>query len=94
MIVVERGPLLEPQIVAVAVVAIVLEDDDLLWTEAVDDVPDDGRLAGAGSARDADDDRFRLVGRCGRPIGAWHAHDLTPFFTVFHTAGKPPAASA
>ena len=58
MIVIERGTLLEPQIVAVTVVPIVLENDDLLWSEAVDDVPDDGRLAGAGSARHADDDRF------------------------------------
>ncbi len=58
MIVIERGTLLEPQIVAVTVVPIVLEDDDLLWTETVDDVPHDGRLAGAGSARHADDDRF------------------------------------
>ena len=62
MIVVERRTLLEPQIVAITVVTIVLEHDDLLWTEAVDDVTDDGRLARAGSAGDADDDRFGLAG--------------------------------
>ena len=57
VIVVERGPLLERQIVAVAVVAVVLEHDDLLGAEAVDNLPDDGRLARAGSAGDADHHR-------------------------------------
>ncbi len=47
MIIIQRGTLLEPQIVAITVVTIVLEDDDLLWSEAVDDVTDDGRLARA-----------------------------------------------
>ena len=47
MIVVERRPLLEPQVVAVAIVAIVLEDGHLIVADALDDPPHDGGLAGA-----------------------------------------------
>ena len=57
MIVVERGALLEPQVVAIAIVAIVLEDGDLVVAEALDDAPDDGGLAGARAAGHPDHQR-------------------------------------
>ncbi len=45
MIVVERSPLLEAEIVPIAVIPIVLEDRDLLVADALDDAADDRRLA-------------------------------------------------
>ena len=81
VVVVEGGALLEPKVVAVAIVAVVLEHDDLLGSQALDDLPDDGRLARAGSAGDADDDR---LGPARFGSAPWHAHGLTLFFTVFH----------
>ena len=48
MVVVERGALLEPQVVPIAVVAIVLEHGDLVVAQAVDDAPHDGGLARSG----------------------------------------------
>ncbi len=44
MVVVERGALLEAQVVAIAIVAIVLEQRHVFGTETVDDPPHDGRL--------------------------------------------------
>ena len=41
MVVVERGAFLEPQIVAIAIVPIVLQEGDVLEAQAVDDSPDD-----------------------------------------------------
>ena len=55
MVLVERGAILEPQIEPVAVVAIVIEDRDRVGPERLDDAADDGGLAGAGPAGDADD---------------------------------------
>ncbi len=37
MVVVERGPLFEPQIVTIAVVAIVIQQGDVFGTQAIDD---------------------------------------------------------
>ena len=42
MVVVERGAFLEPQIVAIAVVAIVIAASDVLESQAVDDAADHG----------------------------------------------------
>jgi len=47
MVVVERGALLEAEIVAVAIVAVVVEDHHIVGAEALDDAADDGGLAGA-----------------------------------------------
>ena len=46
---------------------------------ALDDAPDDGRLAGAGAAGNADDDRFD-----GARADVARTHEVTSFFTVFH----------
>ena len=40
MVVIERGALFEAQVVAIAVIAIVIEERDLLGAQAVDDPPD------------------------------------------------------
>jgi hypothetical protein len=58
VVVVQRRPLFEPQVVAIAVIPIVLEDGDLLVADALDDAPHDRRLAGSGTARNADDERL------------------------------------
>src|SRR5690606_9479670 len=58
MVVVERGPLFEPQIVARTIVPVVLDQTDLVVAEALDDPADDSRLAGAGPAGDANDEGF------------------------------------
>ena len=42
MVVVERGALFEAQVVAIAIVAIVLEERHLFGAETVDDPPHDG----------------------------------------------------
>jgi len=44
VVVVERRALFQPQIVAIAVVTVVLEDDDVLGAQAVHDPADDGGL--------------------------------------------------
>jgi hypothetical protein len=62
MVVVERGPFLEPELAAIAVVAIVFEKGDAFLAETLDDAPDDGGLAGTGASGHADDDGRR--GRC------------------------------
>ena len=41
VVVVEHGALFEPQVVAIAVVTVVLEDDDVFRAEAIDDPADD-----------------------------------------------------
>ena len=79
MIVVERGAFFEAEIVAIAVIAIVLEHNDLLRTQAVDDAPDDRRFAGAGAAGDTYDNRFDRA-----MTGVARTHEVTSFFTVFH----------
>ena len=63
MIVIERRALLEPQIVAVAVVAIVGENGHLVVADAVDDPAHDGCLARCRTAGYADDERQRRL-RC------------------------------
>ncbi len=65
VVVVQRGALLEAQIVAVAVVPVVFEDGHLLRAQAFDDAPDDGGLAGAGAAGDADEDGSAGRGKHG-----------------------------
>ncbi len=93
MIVVERRSLLEPQIVALAIVAIVLEDGDVLVADALDDAPDDGGLAGSRTAGHADDDKPRTVLFPGGWRGFWR-HDsaiLTRFFTAFHNLVRTSA---
>jgi hypothetical protein len=80
MVVVERRPLLEPQVVAVAVVPIVLEHGDLAVADALDDAADDRGLAGAGPAGDADDEGMRhaphIVGAA--PPGVCHDRTRIP----------------
>ena len=44
VVVVEAGALLEPQVTAIAVVLVVLEEADLIVAETVDDPADDGRF--------------------------------------------------
>ncbi len=56
VVVVERGALFEAQVVAIAIVAVVFEDADLVAAEAVDDAFDDRGLAGAGTAGDTNHD--------------------------------------
>jgi hypothetical protein len=41
MVVVEGGPLLQPEVVPIAVVAVVLQDDHVFRAQAVDDATDD-----------------------------------------------------
>ena len=83
MVVVERGAILEPQVEAIAVVAIVVEDGDAVGAERLDDAADDGGLARAGSAGDADHETavlaevlvrgWRLFCSSPRPCQArWH----------------------
>ncbi len=57
MILIERGPLLETQVVTFAVVPIVLEHSDLRIAQCVDDAADDRGFSGAGSSGHANDDR-------------------------------------
>ncbi len=57
MVVVERGALFEPEIVAIAIVPIVLEDRDLVIADALDDPADDGGFARRRAACHADDQR-------------------------------------
>ena len=59
MIVVERGALLEPQIVAIAIIPVVIEHGDLVVADALDDAADDRGFARARAAGDADDERSR-----------------------------------
>ena len=68
MVVVERGPLFEPQVVAIAVVAIVIQQRDVFGAEAVDDPPDHRGLARPGSAGHANHER---------------AHPLRSYRTLF-----------
>ena len=44
VVVIERGAIFEPQVVAIAVVTVVLEDDDVFRAEAVYDPTDDSGL--------------------------------------------------
>ena len=74
MVVVERRPLFEPEVVAIPVVAIVLEDGDAAVVDRVEDAADDGRLAGPRPAGDADDDGLHaadhmVVPPAGRKLG-------------------------
>jgi len=55
MVVVERRSFFQAQVVAIAVIAVVFEDDDLLGSEAVHDPADNRGLAGARAAGNADD---------------------------------------
>jgi hypothetical protein len=76
VIVVERRPLLQPEVVAIAVVAIVVEHGHPAVVDRIDDPPDDGSLARAGSARHSDHDRLhRLIilaqGSGLRAQGSW-----------------------
>ena len=61
MVVVEGGALFETQVVAIAIVAIVLEERDVLETEAVDDPPDDRGLSRPGPARHSDHERDAMA---------------------------------
>ncbi len=56
VVVVERRPLFEAQVVAIPVVAIVIEDGDTAVVDGVDDAPYDRGLTGAGPSGDANDD--------------------------------------
>jgi hypothetical protein len=56
MVVVECGTLFQPQVVAIPVVAIVIEDNHVFGPEALDNAADDSRLAGSGTSRYANDD--------------------------------------
>ena len=73
MVVIERRPLLEAQVAAIAIVPIVLHDGDLVVAQALDDAADDGGLAGAGSAGDSDDDGVRGM-KSARPRIIRHRH--------------------
>src|SRR4051812_1972665 len=70
MVVIEGCAFFQAQIVAIPVVAIVLEHDDLVGAKAVDDAADHGGLAGAGAAGDADHGWRSMTG------GRWKRHRL------------------
>jgi len=57
MVVVQGRAFVEREIVAIPVITVVFEHDDPVGSERLDNRRDDGRLAGARSARHADDHR-------------------------------------
>ena len=59
MVVVERGALFEAQVIAIAIVAIVLEKRHVLGTETVDNAPDNRGFARSRTAGHSNHERRR-----------------------------------
>jgi hypothetical protein len=93
VVVVEGEPLLEPQIVPVAIVAIVLEHRDARIFERIHDLPHDGGLPRSGPSGDTNDQWLhRFIVRLSGYFTLWTSFSITGSLEKFSRAMVPSAS--